>query len=215
MLPNAEFHKMPFAFVQAYQRELLDWAKNLQAHGPLLELKLLRAPADSVLDLGFVERATIMCEVYKHPGTGETRMLIGPATGFDVEVIEQHTARLPQIKAARAEAARRWANSNVPVQAVFEKIPDTFLQHYAAQFQAWGAELKARGPRCAIVLERPPGEKPRKDEEGRDILEGIWFAAEVDYSNPQAPKLLVRPADAFAEEQIAQHLKKMKRHWND
>lgn len=211
---TAQFDKIPAAFVEQYRPELLDWARNFRNLGPKLELKLLRAPGDSILDLGFVERATLQCEMLEEQ-PGEVRLRISPATGFDIEVVQQHTERLPQIRAARAVAARRWANRNVPVRAVFERIPDAFLLHYQKQFQVWGNELAVRGRRCAIVLERPPGEPPKKDGEGRDILEGIWFESDVDYENPSAPKLIVRPADAFAEEQIEKHLRKMKPHWND
>lgn len=212
---TVEFHKIPPPFVEAYRRELLDWAAHFGQIGAVFELKLLRPPSSSVLDLGFTERATVMCEVREGARPDEAKLRISPATGFDIEVIEQHTVRLPQIIAARAAAARRWANSNVQVQAAFERIPDAFLVHYQKQFQTWGAEFKRRGRRCAILLERPPGEKPAKDGEGRDIIEGIWFEAEVDYDNPAAPKFIVRPANAFAEEQIDKHLRKMKPHWND
>jgi hypothetical protein len=211
---TVEFHKIPPAFVETYRRELLDWAANFRSIGPVLELKLLRVPGDSVLDLGFVERATVMCEP-RQESADKVKLVISPASGFDIEIIQQHTDRLPQIRAARAVAARRWANSNVPVAVVFERIPDAFLVHYQTQFQTWGAEFKDRGRRCAIRLERAPGEKPQKDEEGRDIMEGVWFDATVDYENPAAPKLVVRPASAFAEEQIEKHLRKMKPHWND
>jgi hypothetical protein len=57
--------------------------------------------------------------------------------------------------------ARRWikrkvqqaaAAGGIGVITIFEQIPEVFVEHYDAQFQAWGREFRARGELCAIVF---------------------------------------------------------------
>lgn len=96
---------------------------------------------------------------------------------------------------------------------VFERIPDPFVQAYDRQFQTWAREFRKRGPRCAIVFDRPLGQPALLDGEGRVIAKGAWLVAEVDRSLPQSPRVVIRPADEHAEELIAQHTREMRGHW--
>lgn len=96
---------------------------------------------------------------------------------------------------------------------VFEKIPEQFVQAYDAQFQTWAREFRTRGPRCCVEFARPVGTAVLLDEGGRPIKFGAWLTAEVDKSKPQEPKIVIRPADGFAEELIARHTKDMQRFW--
>jgi hypothetical protein len=99
------------------------------------------------------------------------------------------------------------------VLTVFEKIPDVFVDHYDSSFQVWAREFRSRGPKCAIPLDRKPGERVLLDGEGRAVMKGVWLVAEVDRSKPQAPRLVIRPADEQSEQMIAQHVREMAGVW--
>jgi hypothetical protein len=96
---------------------------------------------------------------------------------------------------------------------VFEKIPDQFVQAYDAQFQTWAREFRTRGSRCCVEFARPPGSPVLLDVEGRAVKRGAWLTAEIDKSRPQQPKIVIRPADEFAEDLIARHTKEMQAVW--
>lgn len=214
MRVETEFHKLPEVFLATYTPEIMAWA--VRRDKPECVIRLLRRPGGDggVLDISHVQQTvTLMCQQYRHPVSGETKVLVGPATDFDVEIIELHAEKLPAIKAARAQAARRWANRGEQVPAHFERIPEAFLRHYAAQFQAWGRELKLRGRKQCIPFDLAPGEARALDGENREIIEGAWFEADVDWDDPSKPRLVIRPADRFWEQRIEEHCRKMRRHW--
>lgn len=96
---------------------------------------------------------------------------------------------------------------------VFERIPDPFVQAYDGQFQTWAREFKTRGERCCVVFDRVPGRPVLLDGEGRPVQRGAWLTAEIDRSKPQEPKIVIRPADDFAEEMIAKHTREMQGYW--
>lgn len=96
---------------------------------------------------------------------------------------------------------------------VFERIPDVFVNHYDSSFQVWAREFRKRGPRCAIPFDRRPGEVPLLDAGGRVIFKGAWLVAEVDRSEPQNPRLVIRPEDDRAADEIARHVSAMAPHW--
>jgi hypothetical protein len=208
------FEKLPEVFLKTYAGELMAWA--VRRDSPRLTLRLLRKPGGDggVLDICHVQQTVeLMVETYRHPVSGEVRVMVGPASNFDVEIIEYHSQQLPKIVADRAAAARAWANRGQQVRACFERIPEPFLRHYAEQFQIWGREFKSRGRRCSIVFDLPPGAVPEKDSEGRSIWRGAWFEADLDWENPADPRLVIRPADEHAEQLIEQHTAEMRKHW--
>lgn len=90
---------------------------------------------------------------------------------------------------------------------VFEKIPDLFVEMYDFQFQTWAREFRARGPKCAIVFRRRPGEVALLDAEGRTIERGAWLEAHFD-----GVRIVVRPASEHDEEMIARHVREMSGH---
>lgn len=205
----AEFHRLPVAFLEAYQRELLTWAANFGSIGPRFRVRLLRAPR--VVGLGDLDIAALqesvelMAEAYRHPVSREVRIVIGPASDFEVEIIELHAQALPRICAARAIAAKAWAARGEVVRAVLEGIPAEFAERYDAQFRMWGCEIAKRGRRCAIPFDVGPGEKAPVDADGNVIWRGAWFEAELDWADVSAPRLVIRPADDAAAELVARH----------
>lgn len=96
---------------------------------------------------------------------------------------------------------------------VFEKIPDLFVQHYDSSFQVWAREFRTRGPKCAIPFDRKPGVPVILGPDGKPPWKGAWLVAEVDRSEPQRPRVVIRPADDFSEQLIEQHTREMAGHW--
>ncbi len=207
------FEKLPEVFLQTYQPEIMAWATERE--GNVKEIRLLRRPGNvTVLDISHVQQTVgLMRESYRHPVSGEWKVLVGPATDFDVEIIELHCQMLPGIKAARDAAAREWARSGQQIEARFDRVPDAFLRHYEAQFKTWGREFKKRGQNCAVILETPPGQATPLDEGGRPVIACVWFKAHLDWTDAAKPKLIIEPKDEFAEELMARHTAEMKRHW--
>jgi hypothetical protein len=99
------------------------------------------------------------------------------------------------------------------VLTVFEKIPDLFVQHYDSSFQVWAREFRSRGNRCAIPFDRLPGAPVILGPDGKPSWKGAWLEAEVDRSEPQNVKIVIRPADDQAAALIEQHTREMSRHW--
>lgn len=96
---------------------------------------------------------------------------------------------------------------------VFERIPDVFIEHYDVSFQTWAREFRKRGPKCVIKFDRRPGEIPILDVEGRAIEKGAWLVADVDRSNPEMPRVVIRPAGPVDEEAINRHVREMQGVW--
>jgi hypothetical protein len=94
----------------------------------------------------------------------------------------------------------------------FERIPGLFVELYRRQFEIWAREFRKRGKRCAIVFNPAPGAAPLFDGEGRIIAAGCWLEADIDRSQPQMPRVIIRPASEHDEEMIARHVKTMSRH---
>lgn len=92
---------------------------------------------------------------------------------------------------------------------IFQRIPEVFAEWYDAQFQVWAREFRTRGRRCAIVFDRVPGAPVLLDAEGRPVMKGAWLEAEVDRKPDGGAAVIIRPADAHAEELIARHCHEM------
>lgn len=210
---TTHFEKLPEVFLKTYRRDLMAWA--VRRDSPRMTLRLLRKPGGDggVLDICHVQQTVeLMVETYRHPVSGEVKVMVGPASNFDVEMIEYHSQALPQIVAARAVAARARMTRDEPIPVYPERIPDAFWKHYAVSFEAWVKSLRRGLLRC-IKFDRPPGEPLKLDGEGREIEEGAWFGAYVDWDDPANPRLLIQPVDEHAEQLIEQHTAEMRRHW--
>lgn len=96
---------------------------------------------------------------------------------------------------------------------VFEKIPDLFVQHYDSSFQIWAREFRKRGDRCAIPFDRTPGVPVILGPDGQPSWRGAWFVAEVDRSEPQNVRVVIRPENEFAEALVEKHTREMAGHW--
>lgn len=208
------FEKLPEVFLKTYRRDLMAWAARRDS--PRMTLRLLRKPGGDggVLDICHVQQTVeLMVETYRHPVSGEVKVMVGPASNFDAEIIEYHSQALPEIVAARATAARTWAKRNVEIRPVLERIPDEFARYYWVSFEAWVSDFRLHGTRCCIEFDRPPGQPPKLDGEGRKIKEGVWLEAYMDWDDPANPRLLIRPVDEHAEQLIEKHTAEMRRHW--
>lgn len=96
---------------------------------------------------------------------------------------------------------------------VFERIPDLFVQHYDSSFQTWAREFRKRGAECAIPFDREPGVPVILGPDGKPSWKGAWLVAEVDRSQPQLPRVVIKPRDDAAEAAIERHTRVMARHW--
>ena len=99
------------------------------------------------------------------------------------------------------------------MNTVFERIPEVFVDHYDSSFEVWAREFRKRGPECAIPFDRRPGETVLLDAGGRPIFKGAWFVAEVDRSDLERPRMVIKPKDGFNEDLIERHVQQMARHW--
>lgn len=209
---ETRFERLPDLFLKTYTREIMAWA--LDPSGNTLKIRLLRRPGPHTrLGAPVAEEVEISRASFRHPISGQWRVVVAPAGEQDAERIAKHCEELPGIMSSRQAAARAWARKGTQVAAHFENIPDAFVRHYREAFTAWGAEIKTRGYRCAVPLDLPPGEKPALDEGGRPIMKGAWFEAHIDWSDLENPRLVIRPADPFYAEMIERHTREMARHW--
>lgn len=99
------------------------------------------------------------------------------------------------------------------MMTVFERIPDLFVQHYDSSFQIWAREFRKRGDRCAIPFDRVPGRPVILGPDGQPPWIGAWMEAEIDRSQPQMPRVVIRPASDKDAELIERHTREMAGHW--
>ena len=131
---SAQFINLPEAFLRAYSRELMAWAGDLQQHGSALEINLWNPPGVTILTNGFQGKVELTCNVLADPATKHVLMVIQPATGEDAERIKKHVEVLPSIMAAhRAKAETDKVQKRAFLSAVFDRIPEYFVERYAME----------------------------------------------------------------------------------
>ena len=96
---------------------------------------------------------------------------------------------------------------------IFERIPDLFVQHYDSSFQVWAREFRRRGHECAIPFDREPGVPVILGPDGKPSWKGAWLVAEVDRSEPQRPRIVIKPKDDAAAAALDRHTRRMAPHW--
>lgn len=87
---------------------------------------------------------------------------------------------------------------------VFEKIPDVFVEAYDPQFRAWARNFKKVGRVAAFRLQRPIDPLPFAKDQRRIV--GVRLEAEVDTSQPQNPRIVIRPQTDADEDAIKRHV---------
>lgn len=95
---------------------------------------------------------------------------------------------------------------------VFDRVPELFIELYDAQFAQWAREFRKRGQYAAIVFDLPPGVPAILGPDGDPIWRGCWLAAEVDRSQPQVPRVVIRPRTEHDAEMIERHCREMRPH---
>lgn len=96
---------------------------------------------------------------------------------------------------------------------VFEHIPDFFVEMYDTQFRQWAREFQKRGHYAAIVFNRPPGTRPILGPDGEPIWRGCWLEAEIDTSNVQNVRVVIKPRTDHDRDMIEKHCKEMHPHF--
>lgn len=207
---GADFVKIPEMFLKAYQRELMGWARDLQARGQFLELKLWNAPGATVLSSGWQGQVVLRCDLQVHPISKAVKMVIQPDSPEDVARVARHCEDLPAIM--RAHRASAEANKDKPrgsVSAVFEKIPDYFVERYADELGAWGKNLKKIGLTKHIVLNEGALSDLSPNEELGAVLIRVTLKAEIERLQNDQLRLVITPADERDERMIRVHCEKM------
>jgi hypothetical protein len=95
---------------------------------------------------------------------------------------------------------------------VYERIPEIFVELYDQQFQQWAREFQKRGQYAAIVFNRPRGTPVILGADGEPVWVGAWLSAEVDRSQPQLPRVIIRPRTEHDQEMIERHCREMAPH---
>lgn len=89
------------------------------------------------------------------------------------------------------------------MQTVFERIPEIFVEAYDRQFVLWARQFKETGPVVAFRLKVPVEALPFARDQRRII--GVRLKAELDVSQPQAPRMVITPQTDADEEAIKRH----------
>jgi hypothetical protein len=200
--------EIPDVFVDAYRSALMEWAV---AGTPTRRVALLRMPGVERIGFDLVDEVELAAAKFRHPVSGEHRVVVSGASAFDVEVIEWHCARLPVIKAARRAFARRCREEmvrNGGRRYFCEGMPREFAEHYRDAFENWMRTSRWRGGRCAVPFDVPGGVRGR-DAEGREIWAGAWFDGEWDES-VYGPRFVIRPASEAERDLVERHTAAMR-----
>lgn len=208
---NAEFLKIPEAFLKAYQHDIMAWAANLEKY-PTCEIRLVGMPGSgTILDAANVrETATLSATLWKHPISGETKIVVVPATDFDEEVIRLHVEKLPSILAA--QRARAAAPKQVRAVGAEFDLPEIFVQAYNEELVEWGRELSKHGRCKHIVLRKIPGEPVALNAHGTENYFGVDLIAEVMRLTDDEVRLLIKPETEVSKMLIAKHCEAIERY---
>lgn len=209
---GAEFVGLPEGFLLAYQSELMAWAGDLQGRGPGLELNLWNPPGATVLSSGWQGTVRLRCEVRIHPVTKFVKMVISPDGEEEAARVRRHVEDLPGIMAAhRAGAAAARDKPRGYISAVFEGIPDYFVERYAEELGLWGKNLGKIGLEKHIVLNEGALSDLSPDEEMGAVLIRVTLKAKVERLAQDRLRLVISPCDERDERMIALHCEKMQR----
>lgn len=93
------------------------------------------------------------------------------------------------------------------VDAVFDRVPDLFVQTYAAELRSWGADFARKGPNALLVLRDIPNQPVLVDAWGQRPQVGVHLCAKVDRarSGDDVVKLIISPETEDDARKIARH----------
>lgn len=205
----AEFVKIPEAFLNVYSQELLEWASDLQARGPLLDINLWSPPGATILSAGYQGKVALRCDAMVNPTTKAVRMVIQPDSEADEALVRQHCEALPSIMRAHRAAAE--ANRDKPRGAVTAEfdLPEYFVQRYGLELREWGRNLKKIGLVKTVVLREGTLSDISPDPEIGAVLLGVKLQAKIERLANDEMRLLISPATEQDERTIANHVQKM------
>lgn len=210
---EAEFEKIPEAFLHAYQNEIMGWAGRFQERGPTLTIDLWNPPGATVLSTGWQGQVTLRCDTFAHVVTKKVKFTIRPDTEDDERRIANHCQELPAILRAHKAAAQA-AKHGRPKQArwVFDgTVPDYFVHRYQTELRAWAANLKKVGLEKHIVLREGVFSDPSPDEEQGAQLIQVKLKAKIERMQGDELQIVVSAADEEQEWLIRRHCEKLER----
>lgn len=173
---SAEF-QLPDKFIAAYQPILLGWAADGIdgfARRPSLTIELRDRMAAQAMEAGLAPpRVTIIAEPWKHPVSGDLRIIVRPASELDAEIIALHAQMLPNLRVVPMVDPRRMIRG---LSARFARMPNAFIEAYDWEIRKWTRNFKQVGRSCPIMLRRPFGAPVVLDDNGQEsmLLVQLW-----------------------------------------
>lgn len=209
---TAEFENLPEVFLRTYQREMMGWARDLEARGPLLKIAPWQRPDSTILSVDHQPTIMLRCDLLKHAISGKLVMKIQPDSEADVAAVARHVEALPGIMAAhRAKAAAIRDTPKSYVSAEFVGIPDYFVERYGFELREWGRNLKKIGLKKHIILREGTLSDLSPNEEQGAVLLQVSLVADVErYKNDQL-KLIIKPETDQDDMLIRKHCEKLQK----
>jgi hypothetical protein len=204
---DADF-MLPERFIAQYNQDLLRWAGDLQAVGPILEIHLWNFPDATILTPGWQGSVKLRCDTLQ--GSDKSLLfVIQPDGEEDVERVRKHCEALPTIMAAhRAKAEATKGTARGSVRAVFN-LPEYFVERYGVELRAWGRNLAKIGLVKTIVLREGTLSDISAAEDQGAVLLGVKLKAEIERLKNDEMRLVISPATEQDERIVRNHVQKM------
>lgn len=209
---QGEFESLPEEFLRVYQRELLDWARDLQNRGQFLTINPWQRPDATILSVDWQPNITLRCDLLAHPVTRKMIMRVQPDSEADVEAVRRHVEALPAImRAHKAKAAAIRDTPKSYVSAEFLGISDYFIERYGFELREWGRNLARIGLRKHIILREGTLSDLSPNPEQGAVLLRVSLVADVERHKNGEIKLLIKPETEQDDMLIRKHCEKLQK----
>ena len=209
---NAEFEKIPFVFLQAYQQELFEWAREL-TKGNMCTIDLWNYPGASVISSNFQGQATLKYDAYGDQVTKRLKFVVRPASEEDEARVRKHSEELPAIMAAHKAAAQAKAGQRPKMARwVFDgTLPEYFVLRYQAELREWARNFKKIGTIKHIMLREGSLADLSPDEMLGAELVQVTLKCKIERVRGDEIELVASALDEEQERRIRKHCEKMQR----
>lgn len=189
------FERIPDIFVTKYNPEIVAWARRFSV-APMLEIELRDATAAWLVKAGMAAPKVRITAVI-----GNDKVFVRPVSEWDAELIRHHCEQLPKLQREKADPKKLVKNT----RAVFERIPDEFIEAYDWEIKKWGRNFKQVGRTCDILLRRPHGQPVLLDDNGQEPMIMVQLWAERPRLDGDTVELVIVPQTELDEKKIRQH----------
>jgi hypothetical protein len=210
---GAEFLKIPESFLLAYQNEMMAWAANLQARGPILDIDLWNPPGASVVSAGWQGRVRLRCDAMAHPVTKKIKFVIQPDSEADAERVAKHCEDLPAImRAHKAAAAANRGTSRGRAKWVFDgTLPEYFILRYQSELRAWANNFQKIGLIKHIILREGTLSDLSPNEELGPVLIQVELKAAIERLKGDEMQIVASASTERDQMLIRKHCEKMQK----